>query len=716
MKKLINFRLALFVGLSLIGGILCAYFVALHNFLAMTAVLGVYLGLGLFYFLYKYQKEFVSIRLIFIGVFCLFFILGSLLCALQINSFNKADLHNHYYTVEAKVEEVYQTNTGVYAVVSNVKLKGSANEKTNYKIGVYISNATFDKIDIGKEIRFFALLKDRALIYEERLSVYNIQNKVKWTCFIDISEVAVIGNSPNLFQTINVFIRDTLYKGLERKEFSLAYALLTGHDEFIDADILQQFRSAGIAHIFAVSGLHIGFVATILAFVFKKTKTNKWVSFGITCLILLLYSGVCGFSSSSIRATVMCAVMLLSRNFGEKYDGISSISIAGILILLVSPIELFCVGFQLSFTVVLGILILSNPIKRKLKFMPEKLAESIATVLSAQIVSIPICLSAFGQVSLVSVLFNLVFIPVVGVIYVLSFIATIIGGIFSIPSITLFLSNYILKAVIFLIDKLDSSFLLIGGFSLGIFSLFYYGALYFASGQLNLTKKIKTITVLALSLTFVLGSVSLNVVKVTQANAYFIGDKNFCASVVVYNGESSLFVNDATIYMPTSKLNGIKTRTGINKIDNLVIANSQKTMDIQNILTKVNSVFKVENLYYYGQERKEQELAVNKSFKKVNVENFTDGEKLPIKNFYCAFTINGYGIEYKIKNSLILTLSSFENSPQFTQSSKKYNTVVAVDYLERAFAHFNAKNNISYLSSSTYLDCQDNGTLRVAFN
>ena len=92
MKKLINFRLALFVGLSLIGGILCAYFVALHNFLAMTAVLAVYLGLGLFYFLYKYQKEFASIRLIFIGVFCLFFIIGSLLCALQINSFNKADI------------------------------------------------------------------------------------------------------------------------------------------------------------------------------------------------------------------------------------------------------------------------------------------------------------------------------------------------------------------------------------------------------------------------------------------------------------------------------------------------------------------------------------------------------------------------------------------------------------------------------------------------
>jgi competence protein ComEC len=716
MKKVINFRLALFVGLSLIGGVLCAYFVALHNFLAMAIVLAIYLGLGLFYFLYKYEKQFASIKLVFIGVFCLFFIIGSLLCALQINSFNKADLHNHYYTVEAKVEEVYQTNTGVYAVVSNVKLKGSAKENTNYKIGVYISNATFDKIDIGKEIRFFGLLKDRALIYEERLSVYNIQNKVKWTCFVDSSEITIIGNSPTLFQTINIFIRDTLYKGLERKEFSLAYALLTGHDEFIDADILQQFRSAGIAHIFAVSGLHIGFVATILSFIFKKTKINKWVSFGITCLILLLYSGVCGFSSSSLRTTVMCAVMLLSRNFGEKYDGISSISIAGIFILLVSPIELFCVGFQLSFSVVLGILILSNPIKRKLKFMPEKLAESIATVLSAQVVSIPICLSAFGQVSLVSVLFNLAFIPVVGIIYVLTFIATIIGGIFSVPSITLFLSNYILKAIIFLIDKLDSSFLLIGRFSLGIFTLFYYGAMYVVSGQLNLTKKVKTITVLALGITFVLGSIFLNVANVKQANSYFIGDKNLCACVVVYNGESSLLINDASIYMSTSKLKAIKTRTGITKIDNLVIGNSQKTVDIQNVLTKVNSVFNVKNLYYYGQEKKEQELAINKSFKKVNVENFENGEKLPIKNFYCAFSINGYGIEYKIKNSWVLTLSSFENSPQFTESSKKYDTVVAVDYLERVFAHFNAKNSISYLSTSSYQNAQDNGTLRVAFD
>ena len=147
-------------------------------------------------------------------------------------------------------------------------------------------------------------------------------------------------------------------------EFAFSYALLVGNDDFMDDGVITQFRQAGVAHIFAVSGLHIGFLAGVISFVLRKLKTNRWFNLIFTIFILIIYSGVCGFSASSVRATVMCGVMLLITNLGMRYDGLSALGLAGILVLLLSPVEAFCAGFQLSFIVVFGILVLTPKLKK----------------------------------------------------------------------------------------------------------------------------------------------------------------------------------------------------------------------------------------------------------------------------------------------------------------------------------------------------------------
>ena len=79
----------------------------------------------------------------------------------------------------------------------------------------------------------------------------------------------------NLFERINLFMRESLKGGLDSREFPVGYALLTGNSHFMDNDLITSYRDAGVAHIFAVSGLHIGFLASLLIFIFSRIKINR---------------------------------------------------------------------------------------------------------------------------------------------------------------------------------------------------------------------------------------------------------------------------------------------------------------------------------------------------------------------------------------------------------------------------------------------------------
>ena len=296
MKKLVNFRLPLFMALSIIGGIIFAYSFVIQNKAITIICSATCLILTAFYFLFSFKNRSLIKSLCFIVIFIIFFAFSGLLTFNQINSFDKANLNNQYYVVEGRVDSVAESDSGVYIVIGKVKLKDANDKSIDNKVGVYVNGASLDDFEIGNVVSFNALLRDKPLIYENRLAIYDISSKVKYTAFVDNSQISVIGNSPSLFQRVNLFIKNSLRAGLDEKEFSVAYALLTGNDQFMQEDVITGFRNAGIAHIFAVSGLHIGFLSAVLTFICKKTKLNKWVSLVLITSVLIFYSGVCGFS------------------------------------------------------------------------------------------------------------------------------------------------------------------------------------------------------------------------------------------------------------------------------------------------------------------------------------------------------------------------------------------------------------------------------------
>ena len=124
---------------------------------------------------------------------------------------------------------------------------------------------------------------------------------------------------------------------------AITCAMLTGNSGFMDEDVLQNFRYGGVAHIFAVSGLHIGIVYLLLSKLFKKLRLNFLLRFLLITAGLIFYAGVCSFSPSSVRALVMCVVMMALKFKGAQYDRLNSVSIASLAVLVINPVYLFSV-------------------------------------------------------------------------------------------------------------------------------------------------------------------------------------------------------------------------------------------------------------------------------------------------------------------------------------------------------------------------------------
>jgi competence protein ComEC len=153
-------------------------------------------------------------------------------------------------------------------------------------------------IELGDHITFSGKLTERALQTDGKIFYYTLADKIKYSAFINASEITVIKGDKTIFQKINLAVKDTLNSGMNKDEFPVAYALICGNSDFIDYEILTSFRQSGVAHIFAVSGMHVGFLAVILNYLLTKFRVNKCVKTVSIVGILLFYSGICNFTPS----------------------------------------------------------------------------------------------------------------------------------------------------------------------------------------------------------------------------------------------------------------------------------------------------------------------------------------------------------------------------------------------------------------------------------
>ena len=230
-------------------------------------------------------------------------------------------------------------------------------------------------------------------------------------------------------------IKMNCHRNMDEDSAAICSALVLGDKGGLDDELKDNISASGLAHVLAVSGLHIATLSAALFFVLRKMKINPKVSVLIVFVLMLFYCFLCDFTASSLRALIMMTVLNFAVAFGRKRDSLSTISFAACAILILRPTALMEAGFLMSFSAVLGITLFYSKFYRAgmkivdkvspKRHIGKRLAGAVALSLSANLMAFPFIAFFFKQVTLLFVFSNVIVLPYLMLIYVLLLIITV---------------------------------------------------------------------------------------------------------------------------------------------------------------------------------------------------------------------------------------------------------------------------------------------------
>ena len=193
-----------------------------------------------------------------------------------------------------------------------------------------------------------------------------------------------------------------------------------------------------------MSGLHIGLVIAIFYFIFKKTVKNKRLIEILLLISITLYYFSVKESPSFTRAYIMAVVYLLGKLFYEKIDLRKTLFVSAIISILINPIAIFSVSFQLSYGAMIAITYIF-PYVRKINYKKFKILDYILFTSTIQIFLIPITVYYFSTVQVLSLISNLIFLPLASFYITINYIALFLEN---------FYLSFLLKPIIEILYKI----------------------------------------------------------------------------------------------------------------------------------------------------------------------------------------------------------------------------------------------------------------------
>lgn len=235
-----------------------------------------------------------------------------------------------------------------------------------------------------------------------------------------LESVVRVDSSPTMMTCV-VTVRQSLEhkilnSSLAPETQSMLIAVLLGNDDFISPETREHFSVVGVAHVLALSGLHVAIITLLIWFLlfpldYLRAKKLRLI---LTLLLLIGYDVITGMSPSVVRATVMIAFVFMSTLFYRKSTPLNSVAAAALVILVFSPGSLYSVGFQLSFITVAALIIfyqsfeIKYPSNKFLKYLYSLFLTSLVAMLSSTILTA----YYFNTLSVMTLLANFVIMPI----------------------------------------------------------------------------------------------------------------------------------------------------------------------------------------------------------------------------------------------------------------------------------------------------------------
>lgn len=316
------------------------------------------------------------------------------------------------------------------------------------------------------------------------------------------SEEEITGTSGNPFLRLNAALYDLYYAHMQEDEASFAYALVTGNMGGMDDSLLSVVRYGNIAHIFAVSGMHIGVLFSAM-YLLCRPFCRRW-AFLPAIIFSASYCALCAFTVSSVRSLIMCAVFGLNRFWGRKTDMLESLSLAAILVFLFSPMQWYSIGFRLSFGACVGLALFSGSFSRLCARgkIPAVIGSCLSATVAAQLFTLPVMLEAFGYLSVWGVLVNVFVVPFVTALFFGLLICTALALVIP-PAAAFFLifPESLLSLMLFLLSVVDITAVL-SGFTLGAGAVVWIAGACALCQRMRLSRPVRACAALGLSVLF----------------------------------------------------------------------------------------------------------------------------------------------------------------------------------------------------------------------
>lgn len=515
-RKLLNFRPAFFFAIFLCLGIALGY---AHYFNGASAwwILCLF-PLAVTPVLLCALKGELWDKILLVCLLCAFSFIGFFGFCLEIENFSKRETAMNSGVVCGRVIEKRAYDDGkVGLVLDKISVEGNA---AKGQLVAYLPTSFGEDIRLADEVRLSGRVSIQSAFYENAFQAKRIKREMRYSMQAEKAEV--VGRSFNLFLLCRDRAERIIDSGMDGETAAVTKAMLFGNTYAIDEGLYENIRMGGIAHIFAVSGLHMGALFGFCLLLFRKTALSRLPKGARFCLIAgicFFYAGVCGFTSSVVRALVMCLIAYASKLIGVKSDLLENIGVAAIVLLLFSPSSFLEVGFQLSFGACIGIGVLSKRIGQVFDelgvYVQTRIAKTqlnedsplgiggqayrafssfLSISFSAQLFTLPLLLYYFGYISGAGLFLNCLFVPLISGVFggLLLLVSTACILPIACARVLLFLPNAVWSAILLLFELVDFSAFAVQGIEITVVGIvLYLLACGFATDKWNLKGKRK---------------------------------------------------------------------------------------------------------------------------------------------------------------------------------------------------------------------------------
>ena len=472
--------------------------------------------------------------------------------------------------------------------IDNDKLTLKIKSKEKIIVSYYLSeNEDISYLKIGDTVKIegeFEIPKENTNFNLFNYKNYLLSEKIYFT--FSANKITFVKNTNNLL----IKIKNNLIDYIDRfKSKNYLHAFILGNLENIDENIKNTYRSNGISHLFAISGMHVSLISSILFLILNFFIKNKNYSYIIIIVILMFYLFITDFSPSILRSFLLFLFLFINKKFNLNFKNMEIIIFILCVLLIYNPFYIYNIGFIFSFLISISLIYYS----KKINSFKNYFSKLFITSLISFLISLPILINNFFEVNLFSPFINLIFVPIISIfIFPLSLITlvipvcdTILFIILNImESISLFISNNL--SFIFIFKKMNIFIICI-----------YYIVTIFVINKLLLKKYIYILFLIISLLIYSNINIINNYLIVTmldvgQGDSILIELPNNKSNILIDTGGkyNSNFKISENIIIPYLKSVGIK------KLDYLILTHG----DYDHMGEAINLVenFKVEKVIF----------------------------------------------------------------------------------------------------------------------